>query len=167
LVGAPVELQLDAARYRGDIEFLAPRAAPRAPVIIKKTATKTDPDSPLLGFSLGRDPAQGGRNGETDHSGIYEARAVTVDGEVEPRGYALNVAAHEGDLALLTPSLLVEKLQPVSVQLHDAEQLDYESAAPSGFPWSQILALALVALLLGEQALAYSAGYHTRPGGAA
>jgi hypothetical protein len=73
----------------------------------------------------------------------------------------LNVAADEGDLSLVETSALTEKLTPVRVEVHEADELEYDAAAPTGFPWSQVLALVLLVLLLAEQALAYSASYHT------
>ncbi len=166
LVGSPIELQLSAAQFRPNVEFLTPSSDPNRFVPIEKTAEKAQPDSPILDFWLGRSAESSGRNGETDRSGIYVADAVTLEGQSEPRRFALNVDATEGNLVLLNSRELTEILEPVRVQLHDANEMDFENTDQGGFDWSLALGVMLVGLLLGEQALAYSASYHAvRPGG--
>ncbi len=68
----------------------------------------------------------------------------------------------------LTPTVctreLAEALQGITIEIHEPEELSYAIAGPSGFPWSQVLLVGLVCLLVGEQALAYSASYHPAPG---
>ena len=56
----------------------------------------------------------------------------------------------------------VEQLDELDIVLHSADELEYESSQQDGFNWSQLLIGLLVALLLGEQLLAYSASYHPR-----
>jgi hypothetical protein len=165
LVGSPIELQLDAAQYQPLLEFLLPSRTGSKMVPVVKPALAASADSPVLTFRLGQDEAQGARNGETDHAGIYVANAVTLEGQPNPQRFALNPSASEGNLATMDLSELSRKLEPVRFEFHDASDPSYDVADDGGFAWSDLLAGLLIAMLIGEQVLAYSASYHLRPGG--
>ena len=169
-VGSPIEIELDAKKYDPDIQFVVPAAAVEETSgnagagenVIAVRAARPRGDSPVLAAALGQD-ARGGRH--TDRAGVYEARLVTTDNETRTRRFAINVEPSEGDLALLDGPTLIERLDPVPVTLHEADDVAYEVAEQAGFHWSEIILYGLVCLLLAEQALAYSAGYHPAKGG--
>jgi hypothetical protein len=165
LAGSPIEMQLDAERYRPELEFLLPDAEHQATVPVTLAASRPEPDSPLLEFTIGRGADRPGRDGRTDRSGIYVVRPVTLEGVPETRRFAVNVSPTEGDMDLLPEAELAESLQPIRAQVYRADDVADLATGQEGFAWSQILAFLLVGLLLGEQALAYSASYHTTPGG--
>jgi hypothetical protein len=120
----------------------------------------------LLTFTLGRDIVSDLRTGETDVGGVYVAKATTLEGQPRQRRFVVDAPIVESDLALLDAGELAEEFEDLRVQVHDADDLDYESAGQDGFAWSQLLAVLLIGLLLGEQAFAYSASYHPRRGAA-
>ena len=167
VTGQPIQLQLDVARFRPEIAFHLPGLAAGsggAPALIKKEPDTAPDDSPLLTFSLGMG-AGSTRTGETDRSGVYVAQAETLEGQPEQRRLVVNVPVDEGDLAMLESQELTEQLEDIKVVVHDAQEMDYEAAGQDGFAWSQLLAMMLVVLFVGEQLFAYSASYHPRQGG--
>jgi hypothetical protein len=50
------------------------------------------------------------------------------------------------------------------VNYHLADQYEQEEVASTGYNLSMLMLACLIALLIGEQALAYSASYHVVPG---
>ena len=172
LVGTPLTVQLDATKYRSDLTFVTPGdqpAMPNTPAVpqtIERRAVKPADESAVLIASLGSTDMGGGQIGETDATGIYEAWAITSQGDAEVRRYALNVEPTEGDLAIVTQRQLADKLNPVKFQYHRWQQFQADLAQQAGFNWSRIILLVLVGLLLVEQLMAYLASYHPARGGA-
>ena len=109
---------------------------------------------------------EGRSRGETDLAGIYEAWTRTTKGETEVRRWALNVDPDEGDLTPMESSELLTRLDPVKVAYHLADQYHQDEITPAGYNLSTLVLCVLILLLVGEQALAYSASYHLVPGAA-
>ena len=106
---------------------------------------------------------------ETDTAGIYEARLTRKnDKTVEVRHYAFNVDATEGDLDSLAGPQLATRLEDVKYTYQQAESAVSALGKAPEFNLSEILFYVLVVLLIGEQLLAYSCGYHppSRPAAA-
>jgi hypothetical protein len=164
LVGTPLDVSLQAAEYRTDLSFVVPGEGNKR-ARIDRQAVPSESGAATITASLGRGSAAGRFAGETDRPGIYEAWAVTTKGAVDVRRWALNVEPDEGDLATVVPQELAGKLEPVKVTFHQADQYEQEEAIASGYNLSQLVMVALVCLLLGEQLLAYSASYHPAAGG--
>ena len=95
---------------------------------------------------------------------MYEAWPVSTKGEIDLRRWALNVDPAEGDLAPLASPDLLARLDPVKVNYHLADQYEQEEVASTGYNLSYLIMGLLVALLVGEQLLAYLASYHVLPG---
>jgi hypothetical protein len=123
------------------------------------------PNASILTASLGRSTLNGRPRGETDRPGIYEAWPITTKGEIDLRRWAFNVDPNEGDLAPLASTDLIARLDPVKVNYHLADQYEQGDVASAGYNLSTMLLFGLIALLIGEQALAYAASYHVAPGG--
>ncbi len=186
LVGTPIELSLDSTRYLPEVQFWLPRRLEGPPRSMTRQGVPVpagvDPAGPLANTPSApdRQPTPDRTTGSptekyftvslggprdkaylpTETQGIYEARPVRTDGQMEFHRYALNVDTRESDLALLDKRELAEQLQPIEVHVHDPEELDTSADAIPGFPWSQALLSGLVLLLIGEQLLGYSASYH-------
>ena len=177
MVGTPIDLELDPARYQGDLTFLAPGAIPDSPRTIDTRAIRVPATSESDGnanagaanrrASLGRSPDGDRRSGETNFSGVYEARIATKDGANEIRRYALNVDGTEGDLALIPVRRLAEKLDPVRFEFHSSDDFGYAATDEAGTNWSSLILLFLVGWLLLEQLTAYAFSYHPVAGGGA
>jgi hypothetical protein len=165
IVGTPLEVNLEADKYRSNLVFVRPGDEPASRVKIEQQAAAPESGAKTLVASLG--PAAGSDriSDETDRPGIYEAWPVTTKGDIDLRRWAFNPEPTEGDLTTVPAQDLLSKLEPVKVTFHQADQYQQEEAVASGYNLSQLVMIALVCLLIGEQFLAYSASYHPQPGG--
>ncbi len=161
-VGTPISLQLEAEKYRQDIQFITPGETPDSRVAIKRVGTPAVPNSPVMVAAIGHSLTAG--EGETDRSGIYEAWPVTTAGEKDVRRFAVNVETGEGDLAMVDSKKLLANLDPIKAEFRYADEYNYEMAGLAGNNRSLLLMCLLVCLLLAEQVLAYSASYHPARG---
>jgi hypothetical protein len=166
LVGGPIDIQLDVTQYRPELSFYVPGVSKTRRQRIVRNAVRPKEDSPLMQASIGRGEDGTSRNGETDRSGIYEAWSVTTKNEVRVDRMAVNVDPREGNLETMTPTGLAAALSPVSCELHLAEEYQFETDRRASSNWTNALLALLIAVLLLEQALAYSASYHPARGGA-
>jgi hypothetical protein len=127
-------------------------------------ADPSSQDSALISFEIGRDKTTGSRTGETDRSGVYVVKLKSLDGLSKQQRFVLNVPTSDSNLAILESQELAEQLDELDVEIHSADELEYESTKQDGVSWSQLLAGLLIVLLLGEQFFAYSASYHPKGG---
>ena len=141
LVGTPIEVQLEADKYRRDLQFTAPGETPEARIVVERVADKPEPAAPLMAAAIG-DAVVGGRS-ETDRSGVYEAWPVTVAGQPDVRRFALNVEPSEGDSDPGRRPALLNRLEPVKADFRYADEYAFELA---GIPGSN-RSLLLMALL--------------------
>ena len=163
LTGAPLEIQLDSAKYRPEITVALPSdAGPGAEVELTAEPVGAG-DSPVLSAQLGVDTKTGIRNEQTNKSGIYEASIRTLDGVPNRRRYSVNVNPLESNLSIVSTADLIEDLKPVKVTITDADQLLYQADTTPGRSWSEFILWVLIAILIIEQLLAYSASYHAKP----
>jgi hypothetical protein len=165
LVGTSLDLALEADKYRADLAFVVP-GEKDARQKIERRAEAPDAGATTLVASLGRSPVAGKSRGETDRAGVYEAWPLTTKGDIDLKRWALNVDPDEGDLAQVASTDLIAKLDPVKVNYHTADQYEQEDVVSTGYNLSTLLLFGLIALLIGEQILAYSASYHVLPGAA-
>ncbi|MFH1920933.1 MAG: BatA domain-containing protein [Planctomycetota bacterium] len=150
LVGSPVEIEFDPSRYDAAVRFSTPEEHAVPMAAIDAVAT---PEGALC-VSL---PV-------TDRSGVYEATLTRKDGTQEVRRYALNVEAEEGDLETLGGRELAERLKGIEYAYEPAAEFEYAAEELAGYNMSEPLLYLLVLLLIGEQILAWSAGYHPPAG---
>lgn len=186
LVGSPLRLVgLDAARYQPRAQLLPPGGGPESVTgidAVRPSPQEMEPDAGanVPHVSVGRAETQGdgqsptasdrkhrGSGGElqfefvdTEASGIYEVRLTTTAGAEEYRYFAVNVDPAEGDLATLQGRELAERLPGVRFDYRRAAEFRLAHQDVTGSELSQWLLYALVALLIGEQLLAYVASYH-------
>jgi Aerotolerance regulator N-terminal len=164
LVGTPLDLRLEATKFRPDVAFVTPGEKPGSRQKIDRQAKAVETNTAILDTSLGRTIVDGHPRGETDRAGIYEAWPITVKGDVDLRRWAFNVEPDEGDLTPLPAEDLRARLDPVKFDYHLADQYHQEEVTQAGYNLSTLLLIGLIALLIGEQVLAYSASYHVGPG---
>ncbi len=161
LVGSPLELQLDAKKFRPELAFVVP-SDDGLPLVVKQTADPPDAESPLLIASLSTTDATSAAS--TRRSGIYEAWPETIEGAVELHRYAVNVNPAESDLTIAETQTLLTRLEPVNIEFRTADQYAFEFTDQAGVNRSLLLMVLLIVLLLAEQILAYIASYHTSQG---
>jgi hypothetical protein len=164
LVGTPLELELESAKYRSDVAFVAPGEKPGLRQKFDRQAIAAEAGATTISASLARRPGEANGEADTARRGVYEAWPISTKGEIELRRWAFNVDPEEGDLTGLESTELLGKLDPVKVNYHQADQYEQEEIASTGYNLSYLLMALLVALLVGEQLLAYSASYHVTPG---
>jgi len=162
LVGTPLPVMLDMRKYRKEIAFVKPGAQPDQPIIVNRSAVGTTPDAVQATAVLGgtQDLDAGS---DTQRSGIYEAWPATLEGAFDVRRFALNVDPQEGNLALASRTALRDRLRPLLVAVSDADQFSETASTRGGYNRSLVVMSLLLAMLLGEQWLAYSASYHAAP----
>ena len=162
VTGEAIELQLDTMEFQPEVEFAMPTNMGSQPLTMKLQVDESGRGSTLASFVIGREGQTDARTGHTDRSGVYVARLRTLDGLRKQKRFVLNVPTSDSDLAIIESRQLAEQLEELGVELHDADQLEYQASDRDGVAWSHVLAGLLVVLLLGEQLFAYSASYHPK-----
>jgi hypothetical protein len=180
LVGSPLDVTLEAAKYLPEVSFVVPgersgsrqrierqaHSSPHAPREDGITRSVMPTMGDVMVASAGRTMVEGKPRGETDRAGIYEAWPKTTKGETDLRRWAFNVDPDEGDLRQVGSADLLTRLDPVKVNYHLADQYQQDEVAAKGYNLSTMILCGLILLLVGEQILAYSASYHVAPRGA-
>ncbi|MEO2024047.1 MAG: hypothetical protein ABGX05_19645, partial [Pirellulaceae bacterium] len=160
LVGAPLDIQLPMEQYRETVKFLLPGEDQQQRAEQVRKAIKPETDSALLVASLGRPTPETQRPQETGRSGIYDVLATTVDGTIKANRFAVNVEPAEGNLAMVTSQTLIDQLDPVKVEVLAADDFTGSALQHAGGTTGFWLMWLLIALLIGEQLLAYWTSYH-------
>jgi hypothetical protein len=96
----------------------------------------------------------------TSESGIYHVELLRRDGTQASQAFAVNVESDEGDLRTVGRSDLESKLDGIAHTFHWSDEFAQRSTSLAGFQMSDALLYAILALLIAEQLLAYSASYH-------
>jgi hypothetical protein len=143
-VGTPLRTQVAAANYLPEVGFITPLEG-AAGMFSIKAAQENDKLSVTLD--------------NTEKSGFYEARLTTGDGQTESLEYAYNVVPSEGNLAIIDEEQMSDRLADVVYEYHRAGDMAVGSK-DLGQNLSETILYLLVAILIGEQLLAYSASYH-------
>lgn len=144
LVGEPIVLRLDAGVDEPSVDFLVP---PEAAVVAQSAVA-------VSGTVLEA------RLAETPRAGLYEARWRRLDGTERQRSFAVNVDPGEGRLERLGRGRLEAALRGVPHRYDLADDVVAASGDLAGRPLAIPLLVAVAALLLVEQLVAYAAGYH-------
>ena len=142
LVGTPLDVPVDTARFLPQVRFVMPTSAGVAALAVDTAA---------------------GHNAlfsDTESSGIYQAQLTGTDGAQRVERFAFNVAPAEGDLAKIDGPHLGSQLEGVRYEYHQARDINYNPQQLAGFNLSESLLVLLIAILLCEQALAYVCSYH-------
>jgi len=145
LVGTPLEVKLDLSRFTPQVRFVLPREAGGGSLAIDAVATAGVVNAVL---------------GDTDSSGIYQAQLTGTDGAPVVERFAFNVESDEGNLERTDSQHLAEALPGIRYEFHQAADINYNPQQLAGFNLSESLLYALIAILLGEQMLAYACSYH-------
>jgi len=145
-VGSPLEVRLDPAVYQPQVRFTSPVGS-----VVPETAVDAarSDDGALVASLPG-----------TDLSGFYEARLARANGVSETRRFALNVDPMEGDLAMLDGEQLASRLKGVQYRFEQASSFQFPPTEFVDSNLAEALLYGLILLLIGEQILAWSAGYH-------
>ena len=165
VVGSTISLALNSDDYLKDVSFVVPGELDDEVVVEQRTATPLGNDSPLLQVALDGAGSQPGGSGVA-RGGIYEAWVPTRDGNFDVRRYALNPDPSEGDVAFAPSPELLTRLKPLAIKYRGADEYAYDLFEQAGYNRGFLVMCLLIAMLLGEQLLAYSASYHPARGAA-
>ena len=144
LVGEPIVLRLDAGVDEPAVDFLVP---PEAAVVAQSAVAVS---GPVLEARLT----------DTRRAGLYESRWRRLDGSERQQSFAVNVDPAEGRLERLGRGRLEAALRGVPHRYDLADDVVASSGELAGRPLAVPLLVAVAALLLVEQMVAYAAGYH-------
>ncbi len=144
-VGTPLSIPLDPKIYQAEALVLPPHASEGN--ALKVQAVPGDGDL-KLDF-----------NG-TNQAGFYRIELTKLDKTSELRHAARNVDPAEGELVRVAETELNEKLSGVRFHFRKADRIQPGDSDASASMLSSVILYALIGLLLGEQALAYSCSYH-------
>jgi hypothetical protein len=148
--GEPVHVELDPIEYQGQVRFSLPG--------------DRDDSTALVDAVLGPDGKLVASLPSADRSGIYQAELMRKDGAKQVRRLAVNVDADEGDLTPMPGPELASRLKGVGYHYHGAGAFQLAEQARAGRNLADPLLYLLVLLLVVEQVLAWSAGYHPPAG---
>ncbi|MCA9269848.1 MAG: hypothetical protein KDA41_15310, partial [Planctomycetales bacterium] len=170
VVGARIARRFDAKEHSQEVKLVVPAITPlgRKPIVEK--AAPGDSAGAEAGrlwqAAIDADQAEENSLRSTDRQGIYEIWTAKNTGELSPKRFALNIDPRESDLARVAPQQLVGDLQ-AKFRIEGTNDSGFDASTSGASDVSDWILYALIALLIGEQMLAYSAGYHRARGAAA
>lgn len=160
-VGAPISATFAKRGLLPKAEILLPAKSENARAKLEAQARQSSADSPSsVTLAVDLTSEDSSAVDALLRPGVYELWMQTANGEYMVRNVAHNVAGIEGNLARVTRSELEEKLRPIKIHVQSAESMSDASWSTEAASHSSLLLGLLVFVLLGEQALAYSASYH-------
>ena len=145
MIGQPLVVEMDAREHQSQVRFSTPTDEQAAVFVVDASTTPRGLTATLA---------------ETNRSGIYEAHLTDTEGSEERRLFSYNVATEEGHLDTLDRTQLASRLSDIDYEFHRAEDLRYDPLDLAGFNLSDTLLYLLIAVLVMEQMLAFSASYH-------
>jgi hypothetical protein len=146
-VGGDVDVRLAAGTDETDVEFLVPPDGS----VVRQTAATAEAGGYLARLRAVETP------------GVYEARWRRLDGTAGGRRIAVNVDADEGRLERAGRERLGEALAGIPFRYDRADSFSAAAGGEGSPSLAGPLLLAVVALLLVEQLVAYAGGYHSSP----
>ncbi len=160
IVGQPMQMQFDAKQFTPKLTLVAP-----SPLDALRTSTEylmtPDPeDEGRLSFQLSA------ADGSIDQPGYYDAWLQTTTAKKELIRFALSLDCDESELAIVNQQTMMSGLSDARPALVAWDRFNPEPDINSSSKPTIVLLVVLLALLLAEQALAYSASYHAKPGAA-
>jgi hypothetical protein len=195
-VGAPLETQFDRSKYLPMVKFFTPIEGAAGVFPVEAAPAKTagpggsaSTGAPPSGTTAGGAAAKEGAPNaqpkagsdapaaagqlvaalpvDTGFSGFYAVELTAPDGHTDTRRYAYNVQSEEGNLKMVDGPQLESRLGGVKYHFHRAADAFFGSDDVQRADLSRFILYVLVALLIGEQLLAYSVSYHPKSRGVA
>lgn len=156
-VGSSLTFALPAAEYDPEVRVEKPNATS---VSIRLTPkSQTEPES-----SAEKALTLSGTFSDTDEPGVYKTFTAPVSGgTLEESWFAMNAPRSESQLQLAEPVRMRRALANTeNVVIREPDNLSWLNVREAGREIRLALILFLIALLVGEQALAYRLSYHPK-----
>jgi hypothetical protein len=170
-VGEPLVISLEAAAYSPQVEILPPDGS-RVPLTvgIRQSGERPGADSAVDG-SPREETAKimyEDAYKATDQPGVYALRARRQDGGEETRRFAYNVSGSESHLKLETTEGIRKRLGPeMGGQIQEVGDFNWVHGEESTREIHDYVLMALLIILLAEQAMALRLSYHPKVAGGA
>lgn len=142
LVGHPLRVALDPARYQPAATLKLP-TFPEEPAVRLEAQPDRETPTPVINWA------------RTDTPGVYHLELTEVTGGASVRPVAVNVDSRESDLHRATRAELVEAGAGVPVEYVSAGQVVQQRETQARWELWPSLLVALVTILMAEQALAW------------
>lgn len=146
--GDAVAIRFEEEQYEPEVQIVPPQSQGQKPWSLLAT-----PDD---GWYAAEAPVR-------STSGIWTFQLKAREGDAEQRVLAVNLPLGDGDLHHLEQEGLQRKLGDVDFLYSRASALSTGNEQLAGFQLGDAILWLLIAMLLGEQALAARASYHDRP----
>ncbi len=164
LVGEPIEIVLDPAVYRSQLEIRPPDAT----AVVRLTAVVPKPAADGEKPSLENSPA-GTRMVETfrdtEAPGVYTVLRFKQDESTDPLLLAYNVPTSESELAIAPTEEIRRRLGSGSrIRIQEFGNFDWIQGRQAGQEVRDLILLVILIVLLGEQLLAMRMSYHINAG---
>jgi uncharacterized membrane protein len=160
-IGEPIELRFSSREQLPEAEIILPAIGRNT---LRQTVTlNAQPDTePMLKLRVAADPAV---RSEPEiqamlSTGITEIWKTNLSGERRVECFARNAPPQEGELKKLAVSELLGGLRPIEAKYRVAESVAATTALAGLSNRQGFLLILLIALLMFEQFLAWSASYH-------
>jgi hypothetical protein len=162
IVGEPIQISLDPAEYRSQIEIRSPSGETvrlnATPQPIEKTEKAADAESKIRLVETFR---------ATGEPGVYVVTRYRQDDQPDVQMIGYNVPISGSELALATNDQIRKRLGGAArVQIQDYGQFDWIQGTPAGEMNRDILLIVLIVILLVEQLLALRLSFHPKLAGA-
>ncbi len=145
VVGSPIEVRLDPEQYLEKYVLVTPQAT-------IERAIENSGDQLQTAIT------------DTGMAGLYELQVFRRDGRTDPpQKMAFNVEPDEGDLRLVTTEDLESRITADRVTVLAAADVQGAASQSARSSLTEILLYVLIAVLVGEQILAYTLSYHPQP----
>jgi hypothetical protein len=160
-VGEPLLIALDAATYSPQVEIHPPDGG-RIPL----TTGVRNSGSPQTANDLSQKVVYEESYKNTDEPGVYTLLVARHDSGEETRRYAFNVSDAESRLKLASTELIKRRLGPdVGVQIQEVGDFNWVHGEESTREIRDYVLMALLVILLAEQAMALRLSYHPKAEG--
>jgi Aerotolerance regulator N-terminal/CARDB len=159
LVGEPIVISLDGAAYSPQVEIRPPGGS-RIPLSlgIRPSDPSTSANAALRYEDAWR---------QTDEPGLYTLVTRRQDATEESKRFAYNVPDSESRLNLATTEIVQRRLGPgTHARIQEPGDFSWVQGEPTSRDIDDYVLILLLALLLGEQALALRLSYHPPSAGA-
>jgi hypothetical protein len=169
-VGEPLVISLDAASYGQQVEIHLPDGS-RVPLTmgIKNVTSPSAASPPAASSSAAPDGSKlfyEETYKNTDQPGVYSLVARRQDSTEENRRYVYNVADAESALQVTSTESIKRRLGPdVKAQIQEVGDFNWVHGEESTREIHDYVLMALLVILLAEQAMALRLSYHPKPVG--
>lgn len=161
LVGEPIEIVLDPAVYRSQLEIRPPDAA----AVVRLTAVVPKPDAATTNPGANNSSQLSTKLQETfrdtNQPGIYTVVRFKQDETTDPQLLAYNVPTTESELSVASTEEMRRRLGNSRIRIQEFGDLSWVQGRQAGQEVRDLILLAILLVLLGEQLLAMRMSYHT------